>query len=424
MGDTLQSLQERGATAEEFIEWAMPVADDPSEDSEWMQRNHAALAFYQGWDMARRGDAPVCRVASPEPLLAFQQGQNRVKRGPMVDVKQGNYRVKWCGWPLEACPHSPLCSSGGCKWPEKRWLLTLHWKKHWPFDEGPFRLILAFARDHRRPTVLDLPRGSKLCIEAESRHDDIDYWDGASLVLELLAIASGKSEDQVLRCGLARMVDSTPCLFWSMLLNFIAAKTVVPFPSSPPVTFCDGQDSPIERELRRIEDLLHDHYTGGGTALPITHNTRSSFLHCMLNELIPLPPEIKDERALHTPITECPRWWKAIAKPWNDLFSQLLENPTFVPCYFAATELGCVAAHLGRPCNADHDPGFIAFVLDSITRPRSCLRCGVYSDKLRCPACKRYYCSKACYKADRSIHRSRCLQFQASDAIALHPPVQ
>eukprot|EP00635_Sarcinochrysidales_sp_CCMP3193_P007750 CAMPEP_0118903722 /NCGR_PEP_ID=MMETSP1166-20130328/8477_1 /TAXON_ID=1104430 /ORGANISM="Chrysoreinhardia sp, Strain CCMP3193" /LENGTH=434 /DNA_ID=CAMNT_0006842957 /DNA_START=8 /DNA_END=1312 /DNA_ORIENTATION=+ len=432
MAETLRQLQERRATVEEYIAWAMPVGDDPSEDAEWVDRNEAAMALYHGWDMARRGHPVGGGFSSAEPLWAFQQGQNRVKRGPMVDVvKGGNYRVFWettnGGWrPLEACPESPLCTVRCRWWPEKRRLLRLHWKGGgWgALDEGPFLLILAYARDHGRPTAVDLPRGSKIRVErGDGRVDDIDYYDGASLALELFAVATGKVDDgQVIRCGLPRMIESSPALFWSMLLNFIAAGTVAPFRS--PVTFLDGEDSPIERELRAAEDSFLRHHQEFGNAPPggpVTHESKSYFLHATMNRLVPIPPEV-EETNLGNAITDCPRWWKATAKPWNELFARLLHSPNFVPCYFAATDLGCVAEHLGRPCNADHDPDFVAFVLDAITRPRSCLACGRYADKLRCSACKRYYCSMACSRADRSTHRERCLSFQASDAVALHPP--
>lgn len=327
--------------------------------------------------------------------------------------------------PLCRCPDSPLCVK--CEWPQLRFRLLCMMQKRLDFPVGASKLVLAFARVHRVPTVVDLPPRSEIriqwrdpCVpqqylsaeeveqeEARGRAGTAicEYYDPASLAMELYATSMYSVDNfQMLRGGLLSMVGECQ-LWWSAVTNFAAYGSCAPHRGN----YRWGDTVP-HLEFERMQNALlkksEKMQSRSRFALLMCREDRSvvhslpSCAYADLDELVVL-----DERVP-------PRWWTEVTAPWDRHFKILFDGqgePASIGCYYFC--VGGCGAPLDGPhrCQYMHDPTWGAHALACISIPRLCGFCGDFADELRCGRCKsRFYCSVDCQREEWKWHKPVC----------------
>jgi hypothetical protein len=198
---------------------------------------------------------------SQSELGGAQLASNDRRMGMIRAAANGTYTVDWQKggnfYPLDCCPHSPLCGEC-CEWHTLKGLLLCTWSRSTsPMHRLPtpiFRHLLGYLCLHPRPSMMDCPVNCTLRVKwrdplvppnnlrpaegSNTRGGDqagragtheFAYYDPASIAMELHAMSTGLCDDpyQAMRCGPMRLTG-TPDNWWSAVLNFARYGSVAP----------------------------------------------------------------------------------------------------------------------------------------------------------------------------------------------------
>lgn len=352
----------------------------------------------------------------PETPVASIDDLETARRGSLLQFQ-----------PLR-CPTSPLCMH--CVWPARRdGLLCLFRRLNVP--TRALKLILAFDRPHRAPRAVDLPPRTELRIRWQDPLADEDsitqqereqsgsqgragtvtceYYDPASLAMELYAMAMYPVDDfKMLRGGLLHLIGEFQ-LWWSAILNFTDFQSC-----APRVGHYRWGETVARLESQRMCKCLQ---TGSAK---MQSRSRFALLMCRelcsetAHELHMLPPcayaDVEDETVNDGEPT--PRWWLDATAEWDRVLTRMFEGngePMSIGCYYYCLG-GCAAPPDGPDaCPYWHDALWGANAHACISCPRICGFCGDFADALRCGACKlRFYCSEICQKEEWKYHKAEC----------------
>ncbi|CAK8999945.1 unnamed protein product [Durusdinium trenchii] len=276
------------------------------------ESNDASLGVIREWRPLHQSDTPLASIRDLEAA----------RRGNLMPFKSMR------------CPTSPLCLQ--CEWPQRRsWLLCGLLKKL-KMPTKVVKLVLGFARQHRPVRAVDLPPRTELRVrwwdpleenvtqeeqEQESNKGTVtcEYYDPASLAMELHAMTMYPIDDfKMLRGGVLHLVGEFQ-LFWSAVLNFADFHSCAPLEG----LYKWGETVP-RLEYRRMCQCLQS----GSPKM----QSRSRFALLMCRELCSgadelnrtLPPcaytELDDEAV--TPGEPIARWWHdVVLQPSMDQMS-------------------------------------------------------------------------------------------------------
>ena len=293
-------------------------------------------------------------------------------------------------------------------------MLRIRW--HDPESPGEAFAEADYANDNPEGA-----RGTVMC----------EYWDPATLAMELHIIASKQCVDDF------RMLDGSliymmgqPSLFWSAVLHFRAHGTCCPTLAKK----ATWGDTAFWSEMRALMDRLPARGDFRARPPPDLGSRNMAIVAFLQNKtsadkVIPWCGYHEND-ALPTAQDDAPDWWRLAAEPWDRALSEMFKRgeklgPAELPCQFFATiaatgGVGCACPggldYSSAPsgvsaCPFRHDDWWLAMCRDRRAHPRVCFGCGRYAST-SCTACDSVFICRDC---PATIGMERCNSCTSAD---------
>lgn len=272
-------------------------------------------------------------------------------------------------------------------------------------------------------------------VSAEMCQLQFEYYDPASLAIELHCVASqfNKDDFRISEGGLLYLMGEEH-LWGSAALNFAAYGSCAPAP--PPGSSVKNWDDTVffravEQEMANVQSRLSAGQRGGSIAMQsrnqgvvIFMEQISSKTHPNFN---PPLPWVTDADSFPSTEAEVPGWWHRASEPWDRVLRAMFEGGgqlESLPCMFHATKagpdgFGCAAAPCydyskcsATVCPFRHDDWWVSRCRILRSRSEIC-ECGKYAGDTPCVTCA---VTCMCGGCTQTLGRIQCKACEAAGA--------